>query len=468
MTTERKSQRLELKDIDTKQGIYTGYFSSFGTVDAYQEVVDFGFFAKTFREWGPQGKQRIKCSYQHEPITMLLGKPLKLEEHSFGAYHETKITPTSYGKDVLLLLEDGVLTEQSFMYEVTREVPAHKSADGFRHLVEGICWEYGPQTWGANENTPITSVKAADVIGRMSRLEKHLKAGDLQTPELVAMLTQTMDLWSKNLEQLKAAEPPEREVIDLGTEQKGANEKPLETKSMGGVWSFEETINHVWQVVRMIERIPYSDGDGTYARYYLVETYPDKALIQDDTTGKFYTIPWVRNADGVAVLGGEMTEVVHTWTPAQKAASLAKMLRIAVTASGKAAPETKGGRRHSQGDVDLIKSVHKAAVDLLDEPDRAEAIKTLFGALGEDQLKSVIGSLDESQRAFVLAVISPDPAPGNSHPETENGGNAETPGESAHLAAKARELIDNLSTEMRLKAAVADLKAAVPTAREGK
>lgn len=196
-TLEYKSGRLEVKDVDPKQGIFTGYFASFGTVDSYGDVCDFGCFADTFKEWGPEGKGRIKCAYQHDPFNGLLGKPLVLEERSFGAYHETKVTPTSYGKDVLLLIEDGVLTEQSFAFETLGFVSAAQSPDRHRHLTKVRLYEYGPQTWGANENTPIIDVKSVGAATRMQALEKHLKAGNLKDQKLTVLLTMMTDMWHK-------------------------------------------------------------------------------------------------------------------------------------------------------------------------------------------------------------------------------------------------------------------------------
>ncbi len=434
MELERKSTLLDVKDIDTKQGIFTGYFSSFGIVDSYDSVVDTGAFAKTFKEWGPAGKNRIKCAYQHDPFSGLLGKPLKLEEHSFGAYHETKVSQTSYGKDVLLLIEDGVLTEQSFAFETVQDISAAKSPDGKRHLVEVRCYEYGPQTWGANDNTPITGVRASDLVDRMKRLDKHLKNGDLSDGSLVALLTQTMELWGKALKEIETAQPtPAPEVIVVQTPPEASKAAPetgvsqLEKKSFNGVLSLEETISFVWAAVRMRERIPYSDGDGDYARYWLMETYSDTAIIEDGKTGKYFSAPWVMGENGVTV--GALTEVQRTYTPVTKSASMATLLRVTTMAQAKSAPEAKAGRRNSTADASDIRMILAKAAGLLDGTDRCAATSELLAAMTQDEMTMCMGLLNSDQQALILTALQPEAEPGKSHSGVSTeGGQVEGPG----------------------------------------
>lgn len=488
---ERKSTRLEVKDIDTKQGVFTGYFSSFGTVDSYNDVVDQGAFIKTFKEWGPNGKQRIKCAYQHDPFGALLGKPLILEERSFGAYHESKVSQTSYGKDVLLLIEDGVLTEQSFAFETIQAIAANKSPDGHRHLTELRVYEYGPVTYGANENTPITGVKASDLMGRMAKLDKHLKAGDLADSNLIALMTQTMDMWSKAIGSLQP-ERAEPEVIEVRTssEKKSPGEmgegpvddqaimarcmqvladcvamapkcvgsqemtnqliallaqalslcaqcQAMESESddLAGEGagnepcglSYEEKIDAIYRAVRMIERIPYTSGDGDYARYWLARTYDAHCIVEDGKTGKYFMAPWTMGTDGVVL--GELTEVVMSWTSAQKAASVAMLMRSHMM-TGTTALEQKAGARNSGQDAAVIRDIHKKARSLMEKPHQCKAIADDLGEMTADDLNVIMSSLDESQRALVLAACQPETEPGKSHSSsTTNSGTAKGPAE---------------------------------------
>lgn len=425
---EKRATLLEVRDLDAKQGIFTGFFCNFGTVDSYDSVFDMGAFTKTFREWGPTGKKRIKCAYQHDPYSALLGKPLKLEERSFGAYHETQVSMTTYGKDILLLIEDGVLTEQSFMFEALQETSAAKSPDGKRHITEVRLYEYGPVTWGANENTPITSVRADQLAARMQRLDKHLRNGDLTDSGLRALMQQTMDLWNQHMtsgaQDADSAEQREREVIHV------------EKRAAPASFSYEDRIRRIWGAVRMIERIPFEYWDGDYSRYWQVETFEDVVIVEDTTDSNLYSIPWSIGEDGAVTLDiTAKTEVQRTYTPMVKAQQMAALLRAVSVDDGKM--ETRGGRRHSTDDVDLVLSIHKMCVDLLDETDRGSAFRTLFGAVSEETTKSVLGSLEESQRACILSVLQPADEPGETHSEPTEGGTGEEPSTTHSEAASA-------------------------------
>lgn len=221
---------MQVKDIDLKQGIFSGYFGVFNTPDngKVPDIIEPGAFAKTFKEWGPGGKNRIKCVYQHDP-TLLVGRPLKLEEHEYGAYHETKVsTRTALGHDVLVLIDDGVLTEMSFGYDALKSQMDQQA--GARRLKELKLWEYCPVTWGLHPDTKITGVKSvADnpelAVKQMQRLEGILRKGVLQDDEMIAAVERLLPEWQKAIGHLVSGDP-ERETIEV--ERKGTGgEEPL-------------------------------------------------------------------------------------------------------------------------------------------------------------------------------------------------------------------------------------------------
>jgi len=173
------------KDLDTKAGIVTGYFSSFDTVDAYKELVRKGAFKKTISE----NLNRIKHLQNHNP-SQPLGKLQVLAEDTKGLYYESKIGNHTLGVDFLKMVESGLITEHSIGYSVIQQ----RKEDDYLELLELRLWEGSSLTgWGVNENTPLTGVKALDGIkledieARVKSLEKFCKNSDA-TDETIELL----------------------------------------------------------------------------------------------------------------------------------------------------------------------------------------------------------------------------------------------------------------------------------------
>jgi len=195
-----------VKDVDVKKGIVTGYFSIFGNVDADGEIVVPGAFKKSLQENGPGSQRnRIYHLFQHDP-QMVLGKPHVLKEDEKGLYFETKISETSYGRDVLKLYEDGVYSEHSIGYRVIKsenvELEGGKTA---RKLIELQLWEGSTVTWGANELAVVTGLKSQNitskeraemVIKKIENIQRALKGN--YTDETIQLL----ELELKQLQQM--------------------------------------------------------------------------------------------------------------------------------------------------------------------------------------------------------------------------------------------------------------------------
>jgi len=194
----------EIKDVDTKQGVVISYPSTFDVIDSGKDRVRKGAFNRTINSWGPNGKKRIKVLFNHEPWSMI-GKPLALKEDDYGLYAESKIVPTNLGKDILLLLENEVITEQSIGYSAVRE--EHDDESGIRDLLEVKLYEYSFLAWGMNEQTPIIGTKAqhhaADVALSMKRLQKVLEAGEFSTEDVPEMLTRVLKQWQDDLREME-------------------------------------------------------------------------------------------------------------------------------------------------------------------------------------------------------------------------------------------------------------------------
>jgi len=165
---------ISFKDIDVKQGIVTGYFAHFGSIDSDGDRILPGAFTKTIKENGPDGTQLIKHLLDHDK-TKAVGKIEVLKEDSIGLYYESKAGRHTLGRDFLLMAEDGILNQHSFGYRVIKQ---NKKSDA-NDLTELAMMEGSSiQFLGANRNTPITGVKSFDaLIDEMDTLEKALRSG---------------------------------------------------------------------------------------------------------------------------------------------------------------------------------------------------------------------------------------------------------------------------------------------------
>lgn len=158
MNKEYKSFPFEYK-LDEEKGIFTGYASVFGNKDSHGDIVEKGAFKKTIKEF----KTRIKVLFQHMSM-MPIGKPNHLEEDSKGLLTETKVSMTTLGKDVWILLKDKVVTELSIGYDTIKKVIEEDGEERTRRLLELKLWEYSPVTWASNDLAAVTGTKSDEEI----------------------------------------------------------------------------------------------------------------------------------------------------------------------------------------------------------------------------------------------------------------------------------------------------------------
>lgn len=175
-----KSTSLSFKDVDTAKGIVTGYFSAFDIKDSDGDIIRKGAFAKSISERGPKSSQpRIKHLLDHN-TTKAIGKLLELEEDGTGLRYTSQLGSHTLGKDALLMIQDGIITEHSIGFKTMRE---QQQAD-YNEITEVLLWEGSSlQAWGANPYTPITDLKSAlkenpaKLFERFRKLTKAITSG---------------------------------------------------------------------------------------------------------------------------------------------------------------------------------------------------------------------------------------------------------------------------------------------------
>ena len=101
---------LKNEDMEKEGRVVKGYASVYNVYDNSNDRTMKGCFARSIREWGPEGKNKIKFYYNHKqcPIGIIKG----LEEDEFGL----RITAEfgSYGEDMYQRVLHGSLNEFSW------------------------------------------------------------------------------------------------------------------------------------------------------------------------------------------------------------------------------------------------------------------------------------------------------------------------------------------------------------------
>lgn len=194
-----------IKDADSKEGIVTGYFSHFGSIDGDGDLVMPGAFKKSISENGPESNHpRIKHLLNHSRNSVL-GELTVLKEDSYGLYYESKIGTHALGVDFIKMVESKLITEHSIGYEVVKW-RSHDSATferwgntyPVRELQELKLWEGSSLTsWGANANTPITGLKEY-YAEKIPNLKSAIKNGTF-TETTFGLLVEELELIEKAL-----------------------------------------------------------------------------------------------------------------------------------------------------------------------------------------------------------------------------------------------------------------------------
>jgi HK97 family phage prohead protease len=168
-----KQTSIGLEDIDESNGIVKGYGSVFNNIDSDNDIILAGAYTKTLNENG----SRVRYCNQHR-IDQPLGKFTELREDGNGLYFVAEIPKTRLGEDVLLLMKNGVINENSVGI-----MPIVKSfrQDGVRELKEVKLYEISCVTLAANPLAMITDAKGEidqellskrfDVLAKMIKKE---------------------------------------------------------------------------------------------------------------------------------------------------------------------------------------------------------------------------------------------------------------------------------------------------------
>lgn len=219
----------QVKDVDHKEGIVTGYFAAFGNVDSDGDIIRKGAFVKSIQENGPQSsKPRIKHLLNHDP-SKPLGSITSLKEDDYGLYYESKIGTHILGQDFLKMVESDLIKEHSIGFRIMKrnqlqdyENYIKNPAGGWYEITEVKLYEGSSLTaWGANENTPLTGLKSTDVDhlqNRIKTLEAFCKSSDASDETIEALLLELKQWQSLFIELSKQQETKATEPVHATTQ----------------------------------------------------------------------------------------------------------------------------------------------------------------------------------------------------------------------------------------------------------
>ncbi len=171
-----------------EDGVFEGFGSVFGNVDAYKEVVAPGAFAETLAAW--KSADRLPpVLWQHrsgEPI----GPYMEMEERPQGLWvrGQLLVDDVQRAKEARALMKAKAVNGLSIGF-VTRE-DSFDRVTGIRTLKKVDLWEVSVVTFPANPAAQVSSVKSAiDHIASYAEAESFLRdVGRLSKADATAFI----------------------------------------------------------------------------------------------------------------------------------------------------------------------------------------------------------------------------------------------------------------------------------------
>lgn len=162
-----------------KPGQMRAYASVFGNVDSYGDIVAKGAFTNTLAEWRQAKNKTIPLLYGHNMSdpNMNIGAVIEAEEDERGLKITAEFDDDPMAQKVYRLVKAGRISELSFAFDTIKsaflEDPDRPNA--FRELQELKLYECSVVPIGANSETEVLAIKAAEV--GMTAVAEGIKAG---------------------------------------------------------------------------------------------------------------------------------------------------------------------------------------------------------------------------------------------------------------------------------------------------
>jgi len=167
---EYKAVRVKVESVDLEKNEFLAYFSVFDNEDLGGDIIKSGAFKKTVKERG--GKVHVLYNHDYH-IRMPLGKTSVLKEDELGLLTRGKISETTDGKDMLVLLQDGVIEEGSIGYKVIQE--EINKENNTRILKEIKLYEVSFVPFAMNPEARLVAVKSAENKQLMDKFDSLME-----------------------------------------------------------------------------------------------------------------------------------------------------------------------------------------------------------------------------------------------------------------------------------------------------
>jgi len=201
----------DITDLDEKGRIVVAA-NAFGNIDSDRDISMPGSFDKTIRE----NFTRLKWFLNHDR-TQLLGVPLEATPTKeylqvVGQINLDKQIGRDTYADYKLFADHGKSLEHSIGVDAIKYIEDREN--NVRKVTEWKWWEYSTLTsWGANEKTPLISIKSASPAMALDLFELRMEKGNYSDETFIQIENSIKRLKSLMAVQKKAPQPVSADVL---------------------------------------------------------------------------------------------------------------------------------------------------------------------------------------------------------------------------------------------------------------
>ena len=176
---------------------FVGYAAKFNSrsenLGGFTEVIEPGAFSRSLKS-----RNDIKMLWNHdagEPLASTRSGTLKLTEDNIGLRVEAKLPDTTRGRDLAVLLREGIVDKMSFGFNVIKD---SWNSDGTERSLKSVrLFEVSAVTWPAYQSTE-ASVRGLDKVAQRTAVDAD------QLADVMLKIEEGSDLTSEQAELIKS------------------------------------------------------------------------------------------------------------------------------------------------------------------------------------------------------------------------------------------------------------------------